>query len=170
MVWSRWRPWDDVVVDTVLAGGAPWHHRMHLIRTARALTATDTGFAVGVESLGLGADVEHGEGYAVIRAGGAVSGIVSDHGVGSARTLPPNANIVEPAAAMPALGVDLVPGEHLVSCSVLGSTDARAWDEPPSVPDAAQILLEVCRGRVTDAPTTDPALGALARRRLDGNR
>ena len=37
--------------DTVLAGGAPWHHRMHLIRTARALTATDTGFAVGVESI-----------------------------------------------------------------------------------------------------------------------
>ena len=54
MVWSRWRPFDDVVIDTVLCGGAPWHHRVHLVRTDRALTVADSGFAVATDSLRFG--------------------------------------------------------------------------------------------------------------------
>jgi len=166
MSWSRWRPYDDVVIETVLVGGSPWHHRLHLVRTDRALTVTDTGFSVATEALTLGAGtaVDHGDGAGTIRTDDAVSAIVGS-GDGSVRPLPPNASIVHPHAAFPALTRPVDPGEQVLVCSVLGSADPTAGIEPPPVPETARALLERERDRVADAPAVDPAVEALARRR-----
>ncbi|MDP6975881.1 MAG: DUF2264 domain-containing protein [Acidimicrobiales bacterium] len=172
MVWSRWRPFDDVVIDTVLCGGAPWHHRVHLVRTDRALTVADSGFAVATDSLRFGSDLadEQGDGRVLLRTGDAASGIRGD-GEGSARPLPPNAGTTFPHTAIPVLTSTLEPGEHLLRRSVLGTGDqtGTAWDEPPTIPEAAVELLERERDRVVEAPATDPQVDLFRRRRSAGD-
>ena len=139
MVWSRWRPWDDVVVDTLICGGTPWHHRVHLVHTARQLTVTDAGFGVGVDSLWFGrrTGADQGPGQVLIRAPGAVSSIPGAEGDGKARPLPTNANVMEPHAVMPLLSVEIGPGEHFLTRNVFASADlvSTTWgygsDPPP---------------------------------------
>jgi hypothetical protein len=173
MVWSRWRPWDDVVVDTVLCGGTPWHHRVHLVRTGRPLTVTDTGFAVGVDSLWFGrlAGADQGPGQVLIRAPGAVSGIRGDEGDGRAGPLPPNANMMEPHAAMPLLSVEIGPGEHLLTRNVFASAapGSTAWEDAPDPPPEAFALLERERDRVVEAVVPDAGAEVFRRRRADGD-
>ncbi|MGI6247498.1 MAG: DUF2264 domain-containing protein [Pseudochelatococcus sp.] len=45
-LWSRWRPFPDVEVETWLLPAAPWHLRIHRITTPRPLHATEGGFAI----------------------------------------------------------------------------------------------------------------------------
>ena len=46
---STWQPWPDVQVRTVLWGSAPWHIRVHAIRSGRILAAEEFGFGLGYE-------------------------------------------------------------------------------------------------------------------------
>src|SRR5690606_8045642 len=46
VVWSRWRPWADVEVETWLWPQLPWHVRVHRIRTERALHTAEGGWAL----------------------------------------------------------------------------------------------------------------------------
>ena len=176
MLWSRWRPWPDVVVDTVLAGGAGCHHRLHLIRTDRALTATETGFAVAVDSIRLtegpsAVEVEASAGTAVIRTLRDHSGLVDDNGsrVGQVKPLPPNAGMIDPSTAVPVLRGELEPGEHVLTCTVwagpVGSTPDPA--DLPSPPAAARALLERLRDRVTE-PNDEMDVQAMFRLRFGG--
>ena len=173
MVWSRWRPWDDVVVDTVLCGGTPWHHRIHLVRTGRPLTLTDTGFAVGVDSLwfGRGPGADQGPGQVLIRTPEVVSGIRGAGGDGRAGPLPPNANMMEPHAAMPLLSAEVGPGEHLLTRHVFASTDhgSTAWEDAPDPPPGAFDLLERERDRVVEPVVPDAEAEAFRRRRTGGD-
>ena len=173
MVWSRWCPWDDVVVDTVLCGGTPWHHRIHLVRTGRPLTLTDTGFAVGVDSLwfGRGPGADQGPGQVLIRTPEVVSGIRGAGGDGRAGPLPPNANMMEPHAAMPLLSAEVGPGEHLLTRHVFASTDhgSTAWEDAPDPPPGAFDLLERERDRVVEAVVPDAEAEAFRRRRTGGD-
>lgn len=153
MVWSRWCPWPDVVIDTALAGGAPWHHRVHLIRTDRELRVVESGFAIGVESLWLdqGVEVDAGEGRALLTTAAGMSGIIEPVGqrAGEARPLPPNASISEPIAAAPVLTAALLPGTHELRASVFASGDPSLtrWARVPTFPEEAALLLERERGR-----------------------
>lgn len=172
MLWSRWRPWPDVVVDTVLSGGAPWHHRVHLIRTGRQLFVTETGFAIGIDSLWFGenVDADHGRGHAVINAPSGVSGIRDALGErrGEARPLPPNANIIRPQTAVPAITTTLDPGEHILETVVFASGDAhsRDWGDPPDTPPAVKGLLDRERDRESE-PYQPLDIAALLRARAD---
>src|SRR5439155_16984999 len=49
---SRWSPMPGVRIDTALAGGAPWHVRLHRVATDRELSLSDTGFALPWEPEG----------------------------------------------------------------------------------------------------------------------
>ena len=46
ILYSRWSPWPDVTVETWLVPSAPWHVRVHRIRTPRALQTAEGGFAM----------------------------------------------------------------------------------------------------------------------------
>ncbi|MEC9000098.1 MAG: DUF2264 domain-containing protein [Actinomycetota bacterium] len=163
MLWSRWRPWPDVVVDTVLTGGANHHHRVHLIRTGRAVAAVETGFAIGVDSLRLsGGESEvrttTDDGAALLETVHDVTGLV-DRPADLARTrkasirpLPPNASMVEPASAIPVLSCSLEPGEHFLACTVWAAPTEAGPEAAnlPSPPDEAFALLERLCNRVTE--------------------
>jgi len=45
-LYSRWRPFPDVVVETWLIPAAPWHIRVHRISTPRSLQTAEGGFAI----------------------------------------------------------------------------------------------------------------------------
>lgn len=46
MIYSRWRPWRDVVIATWLIAMGDWQLRVHRIHTARALDTAEGGFSV----------------------------------------------------------------------------------------------------------------------------
>lgn len=45
-LYSRWKPWGDVTVETWLLPAAPWHIRIHRIQSPRALQTSEGGFAI----------------------------------------------------------------------------------------------------------------------------
>ncbi|MNV34971.1 hypothetical protein D3C71_1264070 [compost metagenome] len=45
-LYSRWKPWADVTVETWLLPANPWHIRLHRIVTPRPLQTSEGGFAI----------------------------------------------------------------------------------------------------------------------------
>ncbi|MBT9369683.1 DUF2264 domain-containing protein [Rhizobium sp. CSW-27] len=45
-LYSRWKPWSDVTVETWLVPANPWHLRIHRIDTPRDLLTIEGGFAI----------------------------------------------------------------------------------------------------------------------------
>ncbi|RDB22819.1 hypothetical protein Hypma_010091 [Hypsizygus marmoreus] len=168
---SMWYPWKDVEVETWLVSPHPdtplWHVRVHRIRTSRALTSAEGGFAI----YGQGKDgralepstgeefgtLENGwEGRAASRAG--VSGIVdigSGERTGKALRTDANTNLMVPRAVLPTLMNDHNPNDRniwLVTAvfalpSVGDEEGARsgwtaAWNNRPRLPKeiSAKIL------------------------------
>jgi hypothetical protein len=71
---STWRPWADVEVTTWLAAAAPWHLRVHRVRTGRALHAYEGGFAVDRDA-GLDRREETAGSACAVSAAGDLSGL-----------------------------------------------------------------------------------------------
>lgn len=156
-VWSRWRPFDDVVVDTVLCPLAEGHVRVHRISTAVALRAEECGFSVGCD-VGVpeilrvaggeevhGLHVELGGGLARVTTTFGSSALASadDERDGRLLALAPNAHLLWPHAAVPALRSTVAPGTSLlvVAVHVVPGAGAVAEVEPPEVPAVAAALL-----------------------------
>ncbi|MGB8857771.1 MAG: DUF2264 domain-containing protein [Ilumatobacteraceae bacterium] len=142
MAWSTWHPWPDVRVDTVLWGGAPWHGRLHRIRSARQLATEETGFALSYDP------DDYGRVRAEARLGATTawghSSIVDVHGAReqTVRALPGNANVMYPHTVVPMLTARLEAGDHRLGCLVHASPNAAAPKVAPAVPDAAVQLLD----------------------------
>lgn len=125
---SMWYPWKNVAVETWLVpptADAPlWHLRVHRIRTARALTSAEGGFAIygqredgrALEPVGgeaFGTLAEAGIARAASRAG--VSGIINvgeQQRKGTALRTDANSNLMVARAVLPTLI-----GEHEGSSS-----------------------------------------------------
>jgi hypothetical protein len=142
LVVSRWRPWPDVVVDTVLSGKAPWHTRLHRVRTPRPLRVAESGFAIPWD----GASARLGrrrENAAVVRTATGISAIFALQPQRAPRVirLPPNSNLVAPRSVMPVLESTLPAGDHLLACAVVASEAAVDLDSPPAIPAKAWDLL-----------------------------
>ena len=159
LVASRWRPWPDVVVDTVVWGRAPWHGRAHRIRSGRRLVVEEFGFALGLAPDRAGGATHHdeaGPGVAVVTSPRGRSGLVdrSDRRSGQVRAAAPNTNLEWPRTRVPSLRGPIGGGTHDLVCVVLGSgpEGVAAWDDPPEVPAGVLRLLER-RAPARSAPT-----------------
>ncbi len=168
LVASRWRPWPDVVVDSVVWGQAPWHGRAHRIRTGRRLTAREFGFALGLDPDPAGGDThldQVTDDSALVTSPRGRSGLVTRRGrrQPEVRRGSPNSNLEWPATRVPMLTSTLGIGTHDLVCVVLGSgpLGLDAWDRPPAVPDAAMELLD--RRAPRRSTTIMAAAGAGAR-------
>ncbi len=144
-VYSCWSPCDGVVVHTVLAGGAPWHVRLHRVVTDRPLVCEESGFAAGDWDV-LRGGMESGDGHARVVAAEGLS-ILHDLGGGrtaAAQPLPPNASLTRPYAAVPVLRCRLEPGTHDLACAVFASdrVEHPEAQRPPGIPAEARSLLE----------------------------
>jgi len=143
VIYTKWKPWRDVEVRTWLLTGAPWHVRVHCIRSDRSLVAADGGFALGIENR----DVE-GEAHwhvvreaskAVVSSSWGASGAIDLLVGGTAEVVRPhaNTNLIHARTAIPTVIHTLAPGTHWLVTGIYGqpgSADCIAeWNRPPSV-------------------------------------
>ena len=144
LVVSRWSPGRGVSVQTVIAGGTPWHVRLHRIVTDRPLDCVETGFAAGGPDA-LRDGLESGAGWARVVAPEGESAIHALEGPardGTAQPLPPNASLSAPFAAVPTLTCRLEPGTHELACAVYASASGRPEaGQRPALPEAARAAL-----------------------------
>jgi hypothetical protein len=66
LLYSRWRPWSDVTVETWLWWDGPWQMRTHRIDTGRLLRTIEGGSAVSAEQAVRRLDAACGRGIALI--------------------------------------------------------------------------------------------------------
>lgn len=131
MAWSTWHPWPDVRVDTVCwAIDASWHGRIHRVRAGRAVSAIESGFALGFDIPGdLAAGAARDQDRTVLTTAYGCSAIV-DIPVAAARravlrTLAVNATLVHPRTAVPALRAEQVGTDTTFACAVFASPSAQ---------------------------------------------
>ncbi|MCU6667051.1 DUF2264 domain-containing protein [Silvania hatchlandensis] len=123
-IFSRWSPWQDVMVDTWLVPFGEWHLRLHRINSARTLQTVEGGFAV--------MKTEHhmqGRGSWLHATNG--SSAIVDLSPAIARepdsiVTPPNSSIMfAQCASIPVLTTTLAQGESWLCCAVMASGQAN---------------------------------------------
>jgi hypothetical protein len=158
---TRWSPMPGVRVDTALAGGAPWHVRVHRIETDRELVLAETGFALAWEPEGFAPPAPDAPelGVATITTFAGASTVVDRPAPGAAArraelsALSPNANVMHPHTVVPALTVTVPAGRHRLACAVGAShaADAVAHALAPLVDDVLLDRLEEFAAREVPA-------------------
>ncbi|MEK5027244.1 DUF2264 domain-containing protein [Paenibacillus sp. FSL M7-1046] len=121
LLYSRWKPWPNVEVQTWVVAGLPWHIRIHRVQTERTLDAAEGGFAVALEH-GLQEIIPaEGAGMTAVSSHGA-SGILGLAGYSEAGLIRPhtNTNVLRPRTAIPTLQAKLAPGTHWLISAVYG--------------------------------------------------
>jgi hypothetical protein len=141
-IYSRWKPWENVEIETWLIPVLPWHVRVHRIATGRRVDAAEGGFAISAEK---GRTIfepgsESPEDHAVFASyPWGFSGIVDLLGSRNGELIWPeaNTNLLHPRTAIPSLTCALEPGVHWLACAVLGMPERdsgdEAWVDRPSL-------------------------------------
>jgi hypothetical protein len=145
LLYSEWRPWADVKVETWLLPASPWHIRVHRITTPRALHATEGGFAVGRADGNTDIVVEE-TGRAVARTPTDLSAIVdlmtADRRVGRTQKALPNTNLIVARTLVPQLRGRIATGVTVLASAAMAlpaeHADA-ALAAVPSLPDLAAL-------------------------------
>ncbi|HEX4532568.1 MAG TPA: DUF2264 domain-containing protein [Acidimicrobiia bacterium] len=158
---TRWFPLPGVRVDTALAGGAPWHVRVHRIETDRELVLTETGFALAWEPEGFAApplaDAQGGVATMTTAAGATTVVDRTQRGAPTRRgelvALSPNANVMHPHTVVPALGVTVPAGCHLLACAVGASREASRVAGEVAPPVDAALLERLDAFSVREVPS-----------------
>lgn len=144
-LYAKWKPWSDVTVETWLVPAAPWHIRVHRIRTPRALHATEGGFAVARADLNADT-IEEGGGRALARSRCDVSVIVDlSQGGREARVQEalPNTNLISGRTLVPQLTGGIAAGTTVLVSAVMalpaGSDADAARAAVPEAPNLAEL-------------------------------
>jgi hypothetical protein len=144
---TRWSPLPGVRIDSALAGGAPWHVRLHRIDTDREVVLTETGFALAWEPEGFAPppldDPEHGVATMTTSAGSSTvvdRPLAEVHRRAELVALSPNANVMHPHTVVPALTVTVPAGCHRLACAV-GASDDATRAAPALAPSVDAALL-----------------------------
>jgi hypothetical protein len=142
VIYTRWKPWSDVDIQTWLVPGAPWHLRIHCIATGRRLECAEGGFALGLENSqtnGQAAEIiQQSKQCASFFPWGA-SGIRSLDEYGRAELIYPhaNTNIMQARTVIPTIKASYDPGTHWMINAVFGEVGAdgvkKQWEAVPEV-------------------------------------
>jgi hypothetical protein len=147
-LFSLWRPWADVKVETWLIPRGAWHIRVHRVTSPRALATIEGGFAAPRADFSSDEKKAEGSSAWVLSQLGDFSGIVdSSPKQRSARVHAPHGNtsIMFPRTLVPQLKGDVQANTPTVfACAVLAGpegkqTKSSAWDKPPSVPSVDEL-------------------------------
>jgi hypothetical protein len=144
MLYSRWRPWGDVEVETWLVPANPWHIRVHRITTPRALHGTEGGFAIGRADLNADQLLEE-NGRAIARSQTDVSAIVDLTGqrAGRAHKPFPNTNLIVAKTIVPQLRGEIPAGTTVLVTAAMalpaGEQAEAALGRVPQAPDIAEL-------------------------------
>jgi hypothetical protein len=143
-LYSVWRPWADVRVETWLIPQAPWHIRVHRIQSARALKSKEGGFAI--PRADFRADVATINGWKAQSEGAEdISVIVDLAGGREARVTAPiaNTNLIHAKTNLPQLVGDVPVGTTVFYTGVVAlqksPTAFIAASQVPTKPDIGAL-------------------------------
>ncbi len=143
-LFARWKPWNDVSVETWLVPSGNWHIRVHRVATPRALHATEGGFAVARADLNAD-DYLDEDGKAVARTPTDISAILDIGGTRTGRAFRalPNTNLIVSKTIVPQLRGDIPVGTTVLMTAAMalpaGDEAEAALTRPPSAPDLAAL-------------------------------
>lgn len=161
LLYSRWKPWHDVTIETWLLPASPWHIRIHRIDTPRALQTTEGGFAI--ERSDFNADIaEQSDRRAVWHGRNDVSAIfdLSPEFTRQGHAISPiaNTNLIHPKTVLPQLRGAIAPGITLLAAAVIALPTQDAGRDllqrVPACPDIS-ALEEIIRSQGVRVPAFD---------------
>lgn len=129
-IYSRWKPWGNVQVETWLIPLEGWHVRIHNFQTERTLYTAEGGFAiarereVSLENFHQALPVDNG---IATHCPWGLSGITNLFGERSSSLVlaDPNTNMLYSSSSfIPTLHGKITPGTHLYATAVVGHGDA----------------------------------------------
>ncbi len=144
-LYSRWKPWDDVTVETWLLPAAPWHIRIHRVKNPRRLMTIEGGFAISRADFSRDS-FEEGKGRAVWFGQSDVSAIVDLGGTkrqGRAHLPIANTNLLHAKTNLPQLRGTIEPGMTLLATAAIALPNSEDADAAlravPAAPDLAGL-------------------------------
>ncbi len=141
LLYAKWYPYSDVVVETWSIPAPPWHIRIHRINSPRSYRIIEGGFAVARPD-GPDGVAEEANGTGSIVTASDFSGI-RDLGStvarrGRALEALPNSNLINAKTTVPQLLGEILSGETILVTAIvaLGNPEAAqaVWNHPPEVP------------------------------------
>jgi hypothetical protein len=163
LLYSRWRPWPDVKVETWLVPAGHWHIRLHSIDTPRPLHSTEGGFAV--KRADFFADPILAEaGHAMVTAAEDVS-VIRDLSAGTPRQgrVQPaiaNTNLMHAKTYVPQLLGNVPSGTTVLAMAAMalphGDVARTSAEVVPALPDLDQLRERIAREGVRVAAFLGP--------------
>ena len=150
-LYARWRPYEDVLVETWLVPAGAWHIRLHEVTTPRRLDVVEGGFAIAKPDFRAWEEATVGP-RATVRTAEDISAIVG-YDLRTARVMSPlpNTNVMVARTLLPQLRGTLKAGTTRLACAVFGRPRHAADDVPPApeCPDIDDLRgLFASRGRL----------------------
>jgi hypothetical protein len=153
---STWDPWPDVSIRTWLVAAPPWHLRVHRVRSARALSSVEGGFAIPCE----GVDRLSTDGWigatrrALVATDSGACEIVDLAGSrnGLVVLAEPGTNVMAPRTAIASLGGAIPVGETWLACAVSASLAQEATPMPFTFSETATAWRVEAAGYVLELP------------------
>lgn len=154
-IFSRWKPWKDVEIQTWIIPYEGNHVRIHKIKTRRELDTAEGGFAISREkdiNFSAGENMKCGTNIAMVNCRWGTSGIINLTGNREGKIIraEANTNLLEPRTWIPTLIEHLETGEHILACLVIGSikgeVDEQIFMNLPSV-QLTNNLIKVFNGK-----------------------
>jgi hypothetical protein len=145
-LFSAWRPYPDIKVQSWIWWHGPFHIRVHRIETRAGIMTIEGGFALRSDRPadiktklvpGLAAVETASDHSAIIDLGSTVTRRMRVH------LAPPNTNLIAPRTAVPQLFGDLPKGVSVLACAVIAQGNPAAVRaalvHPPPRPDISAL-------------------------------
>ncbi len=118
-VWSKWSPCKGIAVETTLVPIEGGHKRHHVIHSELGCKVYDCGFAYPYEPYGVDKTIlTEQEGFSKAADANGYGQIKADRGEGKVIVTVPGTNLVFPLACIPAVVVEISPGEHVINSEI----------------------------------------------------
>ncbi|MDQ0902090.1 DUF2264 domain-containing protein [Paenibacillus sp. V4I7] len=136
-IFTKWKPWSNVTIQTWLIPGAPWHVRIHCIDSERYLDTADGGFALGLEHNHYhGGQSSATKNEIIMQNENGACGAKILYGNGKPDLIYPNSNtnIKASRTVIPTVKTGIQPGRNWLVSAFYGEADRTAF--PESVQEA----------------------------------
>lgn len=148
---SRWTPFPGVEVETWLLARPPWHVRAHRLITGRSLRSAEGGFAVGRDVPPRRSRTGPGQARVDSPAGMCLIDDLAGARDGRLVEALPGTNVLAPRTLIPTLLGTHPPGEHLLTCAVLGLAHPPPDGSWPAGPALESVTEDLARHRSPEA-------------------
>jgi len=154
-LYSKWKPWSNVIIESYIIPIFPWHVRIHMVDTKRKLALADGGFAIDRQG-GL-IRINDDNCCAVIRPE-SISAMINLYGQQQPIIVQtePNTNLMTPLTLIPTLTATVSPGIYTFASAILGATGESPesyLEESPALTVSTEEITIYYKGNVRRVPS-----------------